>query len=63
MQDFCLQREPWLYNNKINNMMAYTTYIKPDFVLKMHFCVCPGPVTDAATGAEKGNAKAGVRRL
>lgn len=63
MQDICLQRELWLYNNKINNVSAYVKHIKADFVLKIHFSVCPGLVTGAATGAEKGSAKAGVRHL
>lgn len=63
MQDICLQREPWLYNNKINHMIAQVKHIKADFVVKIRFSVCPRLVTDAAMGGEKGNAKVGVRHL
>lgn len=58
-----MQRELWLYNNKINHMIPQVKHIKAGFVLKMHFSVCPHLVTDAAKGGEKGNVKVGVRYL
>lgn len=57
MQHICLQRESKLYKNKINHMITHVKHIKADLVLIMHFSVCPGLVTDTATGEEKGNAK------
>lgn len=44
-------------------MIVYIKYIKAGFMLKMSSVFLPGLVTDAATSAEKGNAKAGVRHL
>lgn len=56
-----MQRELWLYNIKINHMIPQVKHIKAGFVLKMYFSICPGLVTDAAMGGEKGNVKVGVR--
>lgn len=39
MQDICLLREPWLYNNKINHMIIHIKHIKADFVEKALQCL------------------------